>query len=244
MNALLITAGNFLFKYRNLVFPLFMVSAPLWARPRLAWGRADLDLALDLAGAAVCVAGQALRVAAVGLRYIKRGGRDKRVYADTLVEEGMFAHCRNPLYLGNILIFLGMLLILHAPTAYVVGIPAVLFAYAAIIAAEEHYLSGKFGPEYTEYRARVNRMIPNFSGFGRTLETVSMNWPRVVVREYGTLCATAAVALLLRMWTVWETQGVSARGSLLACALGLLPVGAAYLAARHAKFSRRWVIVD
>jgi hypothetical protein len=38
------------------------------------------------------------------LAYIKRGGRKKRIAADHLVVDGIFAHVRHPLYVGNFLL--------------------------------------------------------------------------------------------------------------------------------------------
>ena len=59
-------------------------------------------------GIAVTLSGQTLRALTVGLVYIKRGGKKKQVYAEKLVQSGIFSHCRNPLYLGNLLILAGV----------------------------------------------------------------------------------------------------------------------------------------
>ena len=63
-----------------------------------------LDRRLDAAGFVVASIGQLLRVAVIGFAYITRGGRNRRIVADSLVQAGIFAHSRNPLYLGNLLI--------------------------------------------------------------------------------------------------------------------------------------------
>src|SRR5205823_6159785 len=76
------------------------------------------DLALDSVGVAVALAGQALRAVVIGLAYIKRGGRNKEITADRLVCEGVFAHSRNPLYVGNFLIVTGLLIMWNSPLAY------------------------------------------------------------------------------------------------------------------------------
>ena len=69
--------------------------------------------------------GQVLRAAVIGYVYILRGGRDRQVYAEDLVTSGFFAHARNPLYLGNILILVGLFLIHGNP--WVIGLGAVFF---------------------------------------------------------------------------------------------------------------------
>jgi hypothetical protein len=46
-------------------------------------------------GLVVTITGQLIRGITIGLAYIIRGGKDRPVYAEDLVTEGMFNHCRN-----------------------------------------------------------------------------------------------------------------------------------------------------
>jgi protein-S-isoprenylcysteine O-methyltransferase Ste14 len=92
-----------------------------------------------------------VRALTIGLAYIKRGGKNRKIYAKGLVKEGIFAHCRNPLYLGNILIITGLGIVAHSFLFALIGIPLFIFLYLAIIRAEEHFLASKFGQEYIEY---------------------------------------------------------------------------------------------
>ena len=62
--------------------------------PRIAGGAAQVDHLVDVAGALVSMSGQLLRVLVIGLVYITRGGQDRRVWANALVDGGMFGHCR------------------------------------------------------------------------------------------------------------------------------------------------------
>lgn len=84
--------------------------------------------------------GQLLRVATIGYEYILRGGRNRQVYADDLVKGGMFAHSRNPLYFGNVLIALGLALVIHAYAFYLIVLRSIVLAYCSIVAADEAYL--------------------------------------------------------------------------------------------------------
>jgi protein-S-isoprenylcysteine O-methyltransferase Ste14 len=161
--------GRFVFRYRNALAPS-AVGLTLAATVPLAFGGDDgPDLALDAFGILVALAGQALRVLVIGLAYIKRGGRDKTIAADRLVCEGVFAHSRNPLYLGNILLITGLLLIWNSPVAYVVVLSVVTLSFFSIVRTEETFLRSRFGAEYEIYCARVNRFLPDFRGFGQTL---------------------------------------------------------------------------
>jgi protein-S-isoprenylcysteine O-methyltransferase Ste14 len=187
--------GNFLFKYRNLVFPLLFVLMALGTEPFL--GDRQTAHWIHVTGFVIALSGQVIRALTIGLAYIIRGGRDKKVYAETLVRDGIFAHCRNPLYLGNILIVSGLGVVADSMVFYLLGIPVFILSYMAIIKAEEGYLADKFGEEYREYCRKVNRLIPDLSGIGATLKSMTFNWRRLLVKEYGTTYAWISVMILL-----------------------------------------------
>ena len=99
----MVKLGNLLFHNRNWLFPLFYVilfipSPEVFSDPVTAM----------LIGFGIAIIGQIIRIITIGLVYIVRGGRNRRVYADDLVTTGIFSHCRNPLYVGNILILAGL----------------------------------------------------------------------------------------------------------------------------------------
>ena len=84
---MMVRLGNFLFHYRNWLFPAFYLLL-FCPSPGIF---DDYRLAAAL-GLTVAVAGQLLRAVTIGLAYIVRGGKDRQVYARTLVVEGVFAH--------------------------------------------------------------------------------------------------------------------------------------------------------
>jgi protein-S-isoprenylcysteine O-methyltransferase Ste14 len=195
--SLLIQCGSFFFRTRNGLFPLVLLLLFAGFRPVYPRGSERLDNWPDLLGITVALIGQILRAAVIGYAYIKRGGKNRQVYAETLVTEGFFRHSRNPLYAGNLLVLLGLFLIHGNPWVYALGMLFFLFAYSAIVAAEEAYLRGKFGAEYDDYCRRVNRWLPDFRGLRGTTRGMRFNWQRVVTKEYGSTCAWCAGALLL-----------------------------------------------
>lgn len=182
---MLVRYGNFLFKYRDGIFPAVLLALFVLARPHWPRGRDGYDTALDIIGFSVALLGQLLRAAVVGYAYIIRGGKNKQVYAEELVTRGFFNHSRNPLYVGNILILVGLLLIWHSTVAYLVGIPFFLLGYVAIVAAEEAFLRRKFGAQYDAYAARVPRWWVRLGGFRASMEGMTFDWNRVVLKEYG-----------------------------------------------------------
>jgi protein-S-isoprenylcysteine O-methyltransferase Ste14 len=226
---ILVRAGRLLFHHRNLLFPLVLVALLAGVRPAPpAEGEVDW---LNVWGLAVALAGQSLRVAVIGYAYIKRGGKNRQVYAAKLVTEGFFAHCRNPLYLGNLIVLLGLFMIHGHPWVYALGGAFFLFGYSAIVAAEEDYLRGKFGESYVEYCRRVSRWLPDFRGLRRSLEGMRFDWRRVVVKEYGSAYAWTVGAVLLLVYE--RSELTAATLATAGIALGLLTAG--WIAARYYK---------
>jgi hypothetical protein len=83
-------------------------------------------------------------------------------------------------------------------------IPFFLFAYFAIVRAEEDYLQRKFGSVYATYCRQVNRFVPSLAGVRRTLAGVRFDWKKLVRKEYGTpfVWTSCALALLVYERTV------------------------------------------
>ena len=213
----LLRYGHWLFKYRNKVFPFVLLGLFAAFRPELLGGSYTAERALDVFGLLVALAGQILRGAVIGFAYIKRGGLNKRVYADTLVTEGFFAHARNPLYVGNLLILLGLFLIHHDPWTYLLGGAFFILAYVAIVAAEEDFLQRQFGDEYRAYCRRANRWVPDFCGLSQTLRDMRFNWRRVLLKDYASSYLWMMTAAGLLLFEDFQHPGLWPRGLLLAC---------------------------
>jgi len=233
----MVKLGNFIFKYRNLLFPLLFFSLVFSVKPSL--GSKSLENARYVIGIMVSLAGQTVRALTIGLAYIKRGGKNRKIYAEGLVKEGIFAHCRNPLYLGNILIITGLGIVAHSLLFTLIGIPLFIFLYLAIIRAEEHFLTSKFGQEYIEYCRSVNRFIPKFSGTGKTLKSMKFKWKRLIVKEYGTTYVWIICVILLIMRNQYARYGnLINRSAILDLSLSFIFVSGLYAVAWSLKKSR------
>src|SRR5712671_3692077 len=145
--------GQALFRWRSFTpLPLLIVAVPLLWRSRGGGGAA-----WTAAGLALCAAGQALRAWVLGQVPDGTSGQNEKLIAVSLNTDGPYALTRNPLYLGNLGISLGLCLVAH--DLWLLCIVALLFAvqYRAIIAAEEQFLRDRFGPQYEAWCARVPR---------------------------------------------------------------------------------------
>jgi protein-S-isoprenylcysteine O-methyltransferase Ste14 len=194
----MIAIGNFLFRYRNALFP-FMCLFLFLPGPRLF----EDPLIAAAAGAACALLGQTVRALTIGLDYIVRGGRQGKVYADDLVITGIYHHTRNPMYVGNVLIGAGLATASNSWGAVVVTVPLVVIAYSAIVAAEEKFLSSRFGVAFDEYREDVARWLPRMRGMRATISDGTFHWRRLVVKEYGTPAAWIAVLCGITLYNIW-----------------------------------------
>lgn len=194
-----VRAGRFIFQWRDYLFPVVLLGIGFGTTPRIAGKSTAVDHAVDASGFAVSLAGQLLRVLVIGLVYITRGGQNRQIWAHTLVDEGIFAHCRNPLYLGNLLIIFGLVVVHGGWAMYLVTLPFFVVAYSAVVRAEEQYLHARFGDVYARYCGRVPRWRPVLRGLLGTLRAGRFDWLKVIRKEYGTPFAwlSGFLALLL-----------------------------------------------
>jgi protein-S-isoprenylcysteine O-methyltransferase Ste14 len=237
MSWMLADLGTFFFRYRNAIGPAVFLVAMAAGKPAYPLGRPDLNLLLDGAGILVALLGQALRIVTIGYEYIERGGRHRAVFASKLVQGGMFAHCRNPMYLGNIMLSIGIALLVHSMLFYPLVLSFVALAYRAIVATEERYLLQAFGDEYRRYCARVNRWWPRWRGWSASVAGMRFNWRRVLVKEYNTLFVVPFALGLAKLWSDYEVEGASVLPSSSVLGFAFVLWLAAYLGVRFLKKS-------
>lgn len=238
----MIAIGNFFFKYRNFLF-IFLYLALFIPSPQIFRESAlgpDYYLYPLIIGLSITVIGQLIRGVTIALAYIVRGGKDKKVHADDLVTKGFFNHCRNPLYVGNILMLVGVGILINSLLFMVVFIPLFLFIYQAIVLAEENFLRAKFGQQFDAYCNRVNRWMINFKGIGQTISSMSFNGKRWLIKEYNTQTIwLLGIAVILLFYYPQITEGnVELRNTL--ALIGAVILAIYYLLIRYLKKSGTW----
>ena len=185
--------GGWLFKQRTWL-PLPIAIALL-----LIPGSADASLpstSLIWAGVPIVAAGELLRLWAV--HHIGVISRTRSDRLGPLIDSGPFSIVRNPLYLGNILLWMGFSI--SAQLIWLTPIIVVLLAleYHAIVRWEEQLLTERIGEPYADYVAGVPRWVPSL----RTRrpaggETPVFSWKQTLFSERGTLIAVALGVLVL-----------------------------------------------
>jgi len=149
--------SSILFKYRSytpipfLLVMIFFENANIWSL---------------IAGFLVVVTGELIRLWGVSW-----AGSETRTTGHMegtfLIISGPFAHVRNPLYIGNILIYLGVGIMSYAifPYLQIFALIFFLFQYHYIIKGEEEFLQNKYGHQYTEYKKNVHRFLPRLTPY-------------------------------------------------------------------------------
>jgi protein-S-isoprenylcysteine O-methyltransferase Ste14 len=224
----MIAIGNFFFKWRNYLFPFFVIGLFALRSPKPVFaGSEQLEVIKDFIGFAIVLLGLVIRGTVIGFAYIKRGGMNKKVYADKLVTAGMFTLCRNPLYLGNMLTIIGIFIVHGDLLIMSIGILAYSFIYQCIIFAEEAYLENKFGKSFTKYCEKTPRWLPVLTRFNLATKDMAFDWKRVIVKDYTTIATSLVACAAIEFYEDWV--GVLDRGESLTlgfiAAVGLVVAG-------------------
>jgi protein-S-isoprenylcysteine O-methyltransferase Ste14 len=122
----------------------------------LALGRPTV--ASVLLGIAVTVAGELIRWQSVA--HIGSTSRTRAAGVGPLITDGPYARTRNPLYLGNLLIGLGMVWACAVPLLLPVFVILFALQYSLVVRWEESRLAVEHGEAFAGYLQRVPRWFP------------------------------------------------------------------------------------
>jgi len=179
--------GKFLFRSRGYTPIPFMLILIL---------QSDLQLWSMFIGGVFAATGEWIRLN--GVRAAGGRTRTRNVGAKELCTWGFFSYVRNPLYLGNILIYTGMTLFAGGEwlaQLLVFGIAFFIIQYALIISLEEETLRGIFGNAYREYCANVPRLFPRSKPWKKDQDIKFLTWEKVLKTERTTLMVFGAFLL-------------------------------------------------
>jgi protein-S-isoprenylcysteine O-methyltransferase Ste14 len=183
-----------LFRYRSYTPIPFLMAMAVLAHPAGA---------TIIAGFPLVILGEFIRLWGVAI-----AGSETRttgpVGGTFLITGGPFSYVRNPLYLGNMLMYLGAAVMSNAlfPWLAFGTLLYFLFQYSLIVSLEEEYLIRAFGEQYTRYRREVARFLPRFTPYrAEDHEEPELDWKRGFISEKRTLQAIALLtALLVCIW--------------------------------------------
>ena len=193
------TTGEYFFKWRSYL-PLAMAALFILALAhfRYPFANRGLDLAWDGGCLALALLGQAVRFFTVG--FVPRGtsGRNTRgQVAEALNTTGMYAVVRNPIYLGNFIIWFGLSLFMKSVWfTTVISLFFTIF-YERIIFREEAFLRQKFGDAFMQWADATPAIIPKFKNWRPP--SLPFSWKSAINREYGTFFAIIVTFTVLEL---------------------------------------------
>ena len=159
-----------------------------------------------ITGFAVAIIGEFIRLWGVswaGSETRSTGG----VGGTYLIVDGPFGHVRNPLYVGNILMYTGIGIMSFAlfPYLQIAGLFFFSFQYYFIVSEEEGYLHKTFGKQYEDYTSNVSRFLPRLSSYKVSkIERPDFSWKEGFKSETRTLQAFGIIIFTLIVIWYWR----------------------------------------
>lgn len=193
------SGGQWLFRWRSYL-PLFLLGIILLSMHEYVkpGGNETLENFWEAFVLFISFSGLAIRVYTVGHTPKNTSGRNTRKQvADVLNTTGAYSVVRNPLYLGNFFMGLGIALFAFFWWLVVIYILAFWLYYERIIFAEETYLTEKFGKDYLDWAATTPAIVPDFRRFKKA--DLPFSFRNVLRREYNGFFAVILVLFLLEL---------------------------------------------
>jgi protein-S-isoprenylcysteine O-methyltransferase Ste14 len=114
------------------------------------WPRIVIGIIIAVAGGALAIAGD---------RMFKAVGTNVEPWKPSLrlVTTGIYTRLRNPMYVGLLLLVLGIGTALASDWTLLMFVLTALILHYGVVLREERYLEAKFGEDYRRYKAQVLR---------------------------------------------------------------------------------------
>jgi len=177
-------SGNWLFRWRSylpLVLAVLMFSGLTYFK--YPFGSHWLDEIWEVVCLCVSASGWAVRALTIGFAASRTSGRNTtEQVAETLNTTGIYSVVRNPLYLGNFLMALGVVIFLRVWWMPLLYLLLFTLYYERIIFAEEMFLRRKFGQAYLDWAATTPAFLPKVSQW--KAPALPFSWRKMLRREY------------------------------------------------------------
>ncbi len=142
-------------------------------------------------GVILLIIGELIRFWALG--YMERKG-------EKLAMSGPYAFVRNPLYVGNFFLGLGVAVIVWNWVIGIIFLVGFLGIYTGTILGEEKHLREMFGKTYDDYCKNVPSFLPRLTPY-RAPEKDSFQWGRIIKHhEYITVLGIILMTILIHLY--------------------------------------------
>jgi protein-S-isoprenylcysteine O-methyltransferase Ste14 len=183
-------SGKWLFKYRGqLPIILFAMAVPAIKFNSYVWINDQLYLLITILAVVTSFLGLIIRSITIGITPKGTSGRNtKEQVAEQLNTKGIYSTLRHPLYLGNFLMWLGIVIFSFNLWFFFSFCLLYWLYYERIMFAEERFLERKFGQTYIDWSLKIPAFIPSFKHYEKTEMNFSLK--AVLRREYSGILAT------------------------------------------------------
>jgi protein-S-isoprenylcysteine O-methyltransferase Ste14 len=155
---------------------------------------------------AISLLGLMVRILTVAYISEQSSGRElSNPRAEKLNTSGAYSLVRNPLYLGNLIIWLGITALVHLWWFSLMFMLIAVVYYRQIIIAEEDYLRNRFGAPYIEWADRTPPLIPSLRNW--VPPALPFSLVMVIRREYSGLFQIVAVFSFINGGLNFAAQG-------------------------------------
>lgn len=180
---------NFFFKNRSFTPIPVAISIIYFAQP---------DNPNIFIGVVILLLGELIRMWSVS--YAGGETRTTNVGAPSLCTAGPYGYVRNPIYVGNMLMYLGIVIIAGSPNLTLMALTTMTFfiiQYSLIISLEEQKLDELFGSEYATYKNNVRAIFPRFTRWKTDDNRTPLPFGRLLKTEKRTLQNVAFILTLI-----------------------------------------------
>lgn len=159
-------------------------------------------------GTVLMVCGETIRIK--GVSHIGGVSRTKTYSTgQRLITSGLFSHVRNPLYIGNFFLSVGIVVLSNVHPYFTLTFILFFFLqYVPIVSWEENNLKRVFGQEFEVYMSRVPRWLPALTKKMDQGLKVEPDYKSAIKSEKNTLLAAVLLYLIL-LWRSGCLSGIS-----------------------------------
>ncbi len=198
--------GNWLFVRRSWL-PLFFVAAGFGVIYFYKKSSIAFDFTPEMIFLLISLLGELIRIITVGHAPRNTSGRNtsEGQVADVINTSGIYSIIRHPLYVGNLLMWLGPVLFIRSGWFTMLFLLSYWIYYERIMFAEEQFLRKKFGKAYDKWSASVPAVIPKSFKYVKPVLPFSVK--TVLHREYNSFFNVFLIFLVLDVFRNFTMTG-------------------------------------
>lgn len=209
--------GNFLFRFRSFTPVPLIIVVFVFFRPEI---NPAINNVLIISGLLVMFSGELIRIISVGFSFTGTSGRESFLRADNLNVSGIYSVIRNPLYIGNLLIYTGLLIAYSNIYALIFFDLLLIVQYYFIVLAEENFLKETYGNEYLSYKKIVKSILPRFRNYKKPEN--KFNKLKVIFKENDSIFNALVIFGIIELYKGYIATGEIIHGKSYSVYFGIL----------------------